>query len=365
MVFVGDTNSANPLFRAGSEVGESGQLRISNEAARQLGLADQQVVKGLLDRESGTIRLSTDTASMAFYYRQSAYNPVMIWFRVSQSAYGAVLRPLPHEDSTTTERSRSSSSPPTASESSAGLSRQLLLMLASRPSLATIWSQLYAQGHPDPQRQMLQQEFMRLRELLPRAADLDVAAIRTALTGMSASAPGAAAPGLLKALWQSLSGRRQPGPDARNILDLSEVLQPLQEYLDSARIESLLNQEQGRLVARFPLFFADAPPVEISLTGQGNARHEGGAGWRLDLEMLLPDGAQLWLNCLFDSSWDVQATAWTTNQQLAIDMRRNARELQNNLASFGLQLRSLQVVPEARPPGSGSPFQGLSAAQSS
>ena len=63
-MFVGDTNSANPLFRAGAEPSEGAALRVTHEAARQLGLADGQIVKGVVDRESGTVRLTTDTGAL-------------------------------------------------------------------------------------------------------------------------------------------------------------------------------------------------------------------------------------------------------------------------------------------------------------
>ncbi len=103
--------------------------------------------------------------------------------------------------------------------------------------------------------------------------------------------------------------------------------------------------------------------MEISLTGQGKGHREDGSGWRLDLEMLLLGDQRLWLNCLFDSAWDVQATAWTDNPDLARDLRDNVGELRHNLASFGLELRSLQVVDQPRPSGTGLPFQGVFAAE--
>ncbi len=364
MVFVGDTNSANPLFRVGGEGGPVALLRISNEAARQLGLDDQQVVKGLIDSRSGTIRLSTDSASLAFNYRPSAYAPAVIWFRVSQSAYGVTLRPLPSHQSTDSARPTSSASLPVSGDAIADLSRRLVLTMASRPSLASIWSLLDSQRQPASQaHQILRQEYQRVQQQLPQVADLDLDAIRSAFTAMTAVAGSGTAPSLLKILWQALMNRRQVAHSSLDSTNLSELIKPLQEYQDSARLESLLNQDQGRLVTRFPLFFADAPPVEISLTGQGKGHREDGSGWRLDLEMLLLGDQRLWLNCLFDSAWDVQATAWTDNPDLARDLRDNVGELRHNLASFGLELRSLQVVDQPRPSGTGLPFQGVFAAE--
>jgi hypothetical protein len=57
----------------------------------------------------------------------------------------------------------------------------------------------------------------------------------------------------------------------------------------------------------------------------------------------------LWLNCLFSQDWEVRATAWTTDTQLALRMQQGRPELTSNLASFGLQLGSLQVIEGPRP----------------
>jgi len=347
-VFVGDTNSANPLFRAGAEPSEGAALRVTHEAARQLGLADGQIVKGVVDRESGTVRLTTDTGALTLAYQQSAYNPTVIWFRAVQSAYGLILRPLPPKPV-----SQSASQPASGQEQvhddSTATVRRLLLTLLNRPSLSTMWSALNPeQTSSNEGLALVQEEYRKLAGGLPRAQDLDIETIRSALAGLSAGISGVMAPSLLRSLWLALLSRR-PGDNSSSGQHLEEALKFVQEYLESARVESLLQQEQGRLLARFPLFFADAPPVEVSIAGHGKSRYAGGEGWQLDLEMQLSGKDRLWLNCLFSQDWEVRATAWTTDTQLALRMQQGRPELASNLASFGLQLGSLQVIEGPRP----------------
>lgn len=347
-MFVGDTNSANPLFRVGAEATAGLQLRISNEAARQLDLSDTQVIKGIVDQDTGTIQLKTETGSLVLPYQRSAYSPTVLWFRATRSAYGMILRPLQAKAEVKSTLTPDSGIAYGHGDSS-GLVRRLLLTLSNHPSLASIWSSLNpAITQADSGKKYMQEEYRRLLGQLPRAADLDVEAIRSALSGISLAATGVFSPSVLTSLRLALLGKRAAGKFPHDGQGLDEALKPLQEYLESARVESLLSQEQGRIFARFPMFFADAPPVELTIAEQGRSGQEERSGWLLDLEMQLPSGDKLWLNCLFNPDWEVKATAWTTDQQLASEMKHGLAELKNNLASFGLQLASLQIIEGVR-----------------
>lgn len=312
-------------------------IRVSEQLARDLGLRDNQVIRGVIENRGDLLKLILNNREIDWAGSKRFKPGDRIDFRVESSVYGRTLKPI-------------SNAPLPAAEPVAAPSARLLSLLYRpaepqavtellRPAtLSALLTQLGAGDHNQ-----------RLNHLIQSMARLTPEMIKAALVQS----------GLFGEFL--LGTQNHSGPDLKQWLrsllrvaaqsqsQLSIDLERAIDHLESRQVESLQAQQNRELSYSFTLPFVDANPVEVQFERGSSGAEQGEADWVINLHTDSAELGELWLKTTLRSDNSLEMIMWAERSHVAHIAREATTELEYELQSFGLQLHKITVLNASRP----------------
>lgn len=324
---------SSPIFLEGVVA-----IKVSEQLAKQLGLRDNQIVRGVIENRGDLLKLVINNREIEWIGSRRYRAGDRIDFRASVTDQSRVLQPI--------------TLPSQLSTSEATLSDRLLQLL-HRPQQASVLLQLFM---PRVLRPLLS-------HLSPSGSNQQI--------GQLISSMGAVSPSMVKnALINSglfteshLAKKQYIKQDIklflRNLLRVAalqpqtQVIAEIEQAIDqieSRQLETLQAQQNREISYSFTLPFSDAEPVDIEFKRGRGADGERADEWVINLYTNSAALGQIWLKAVYVSDSKLDMTLWAEREQSAELARKASSELQYELQAFGLQLGKFQILNTTRPP---------------
>jgi hypothetical protein len=321
-----------PIFLEGTA-----SLRIDQPGPRELGLANFQVVKGLVSIERGQLFINLAGVNQPLlapeYFKR--YLGQQLFFKVQLTPDGAtVLRPVPTP-------SPSPAPAPTPPANAGLLSTQLsgtpatvIQQLMSPESLrampAPLAAALTGLGVMLSPAMSIEAQVARVRELLGRSGILQIA---PAAEGVSREP---ALPSILMRLL-GLGTDTVTKERARGIL---ADIDGRQERAVTALRSDVINADI--------LAWVNGAPVELNLQRGRRGNPPGQTPWVINLYTQFAKDSDVWLRVEHVPTRRVRLDAWLTDPAVYLRAQDSRPELFAEVAEFGLQLEHFAVFNQAR-----------------
>ena len=332
------TARPTPIFLEGSAA-----IQLTQQAAKDLGLKDGQIVQGVIAARGDLLKLLINNKELEWPGSSRFKLGDKLEFRVDSSIFGRSLVPLRGLATTP------GNTPP-------AIPSPALLQLMHRPDQPSVLAGLFKSGGLEALVAQLGGS-----EQLRASLMLSMAKLSPMLVKRSLRNSGLFGEQLLA------SGVVRQGPDIKQLLRSLLRNVPLQsaigaelkgaiDEVESKQLESLQAQQSREQSYSFVLPFMDANAVEIELySGASNSATEG-QEWIINLHTESPSLGELWLKTTLQSAASIQMVMWAPRIDVADRAREAASELQYELQRFGLNLEKLDVLNARRP----SVSEGLS-----
>ena len=342
------TARPTPIFLEGSAA-----IQLTQQAAKDLGLKDGQIVQGVIAARGDLLKLLINNKELEWPGSSRFKLVDKLEFRVDSSIFGRSLVPLKGLATTP------GNTPP-------AIPSPALLQLIHRPDQPSVLAGLFKSGGLEALvAQLGGSEQLRASLMLSMAklsmAKLSMEKLSPMLVKRSLRNSGLFGEQLLA------SGVVRQGPDIKQLLRSLLRNVPLQsaigaelkgaiDEVESKQLESLQAQQSRELSYSFVLPFMDANAVEIELYREASNSAAEDQEWIINLHTESPSLGELWLKTTLQSAASIQMVMWAPRVDVADRAREAASELQYELQRFGLTLEKLDVLNARRPSAS----EGLS-----
>ena len=336
-----------------------GILRLNSAEVREYALNPGQTVRGIVADDGRSVTLFFPNQPRRFRGDYQDLKNQSLDFSVARSAYGVTIKPI-EERMTLTTAALARAAALQAQTPKQPVNLQALAALASNPELTDVPVLASAAGNtgfvdlirklvPDSPRGLIPQ-------LIASSSTLDAGKIRQFMlaNGFIPPSVGKAEFGdpreldirrLLQRLLDRLIGV-DPNAFADEITALDSVI----DYLDIAKIEFLLRQEQRDLAMRFMLLFTDRPPAEVTIERKEQQRDGRQRNvWSVEVKLSFSEEDNVWGRVELLAPRLLAVTVWLSNQEQARLASQHVRELRSNLEEFGLDVARCQVIHGAKP----------------
>ena len=316
-------------------------VRVSEQMAKNLGLRDNQVIRGVLEDRGGLLKLMFNNYELDWPANKRFKAGDRVDFRYESSVYGRSLRPI----------SQPPTSPSTATPITAlAEASPRLLSLLYRPDQPSLLSQLFKPGG--------------LELLLSQAPNLPV---QQGLGQFGQSMSMLSADAVKNALLNSglfgeyfLASQSPPRPDLKQLLRNLLRNMPLQaaaavdiemaiDEIESRQLDSLQAQQNRELSYHFLLPFGDAHPVEVHLERGAYSAEQDDPDWVINLHTDSDMLGELWLKTTLKAASSLEMVMWVQRSDVAQLAQTARTELEYELQAFGLQLTKLSILNASRP----------------
>ena len=336
-----------------------GILRLNSAEVREYGLTPGQTVRGIVADDGRSVTLFFPTQPRRFRGDYQDLKNQSLDFSVSRSAYGVTIKPV-EERMTLTTAAMARAAALQAQTPKQPVNLQALAALASNPELTDVPVLAGAAGNtgfvelirklvPDSPRGLIPQ-------LIASSNTLDAGKIRQFMlaNGFIPPSVGKAEFGDpreldIRRLLQRLLDRLI-GVDPKVFADEISALDSVIDYLDIAKIEFLLRQEQRDLALRFMVLFTDRPPAEVTIERKDQQRDgKQRSGWSVEVKLSFSEEDNVWGRVELLAPRLLAVTVWLSNEEQARLATQHVRELRGNLEAFGLDVARCQVIHGAKP----------------
>lgn len=337
-----------------------GILRLNSAEVREYALNPGQTVRGIVADDGRSVTLFFPNQPRRFRGDYQDLKNQSLDFSVARSAYGVTIKPIEERMTLTTAALARAAALQQAQTPKQPVNLQALAALASNPELTDVPVLASAAGNtgfvdlirklvPDSPRGLIPQ-------LIASSSTLDAGKIRQFMlaNGFIPPSVGKAEFGdpreldirrLLQRLLDRLIGV-DPNAFADEIAALDSVI----DYLDIAKIEFLLRQEQRDLAMRFMLLFTDRPPAEVTIERKEQQRDGKQRNiWSVEVKLSFSEEDNVWGRVELLAPRLLAVTVWLSNQEQARLASLHVRELRSNLEEFGLDVARCQVIHGAKP----------------
>ncbi|MDB9789538.1 hypothetical protein OAB86_03490 [Gammaproteobacteria bacterium] len=337
-----------------------GILRLKSAEVREYALNPGQTVRGIVADDGRSVTLFFPNQPRRFRGDYQDLKNQSLDFSVARSAYGVTIKPIEERMTLTTAALARAAALQQAQTPKQPVNLQALAALASNPELTDVPVLASAAGNtgfvdlirklvPDSPRGLIPQ-------LIASSSTLDAGKIRQFMlaNGFIPPSVGKAEFGdpreldirrLLQRLLDRLIGV-DPNAFADEIAALDSVI----DYLDIAKIEFLLRQEQRDLAMRFMLLFTDRPPAEVTIERKEQQRDGKQRNiWSVEVKLSFSEEDNVWGRVELLAPRLLAVTVWLSNQEQARLASQHVRELRSNLEEFGLDVARCQVIHGAKP----------------
>jgi len=336
-----------------------GILRLNSAEVREYALNPGQTVRGIVADDGRSVTLFFPNQPRRFRGDYQDLKNQSLDFSVARSAYGVTIKPI-EERMTLTTAALARAAALQAQTPKQPVNLQALAALASNPELTDVPVLASAAGNtglvdlirklvPDSPRGLIPQ-------LIASSSTLDAGKIRQFMlaNGFIPPSVGKAEFGdpreldirrLLQRLLDRLIGV-DPNAFADEIAALDSVI----DYLDIAKIEFLLRQEQRDLAMRFMLLFTDRPPAEVTIERKEQQRDGKQRNvWSVEVKLSFSEEDNVWGRVELLAPRLLAVTVWLSDEEQARLASQHVRELRGNLEEFGLDVARCQVIHGAKP----------------
>ena len=336
-----------------------GILRLNSAEVREYALNPGQTVRGIVADDGRSVTLFFPNQPRRFRGDYQDLKNQSLDFSVARSAYGVTIKPI-EERMTLTTAALARAAALQAQTPKQPVNLQALAALASNPELTDVPVLASAAGNtglvdlirklvPDSPRGLIPQ-------LIASSSTLDAGKIRQFMlaNGFIPPSVGKAEFGdpreldIRRLLQRVLD--RLIGVDPNAFADEIAALDSVIDYLDIAKIEFLLRQEQRDLGMRFMLLFTDRPPAEVTIERKEQQRDGKQRNvWSVEVKLSFSEEDNVWGRVELLAPRLLAVTVWLSDEEQARLASQHVRELRGNLEEFGLDVARCQVIHGAKP----------------
>ncbi len=319
-----------PIFLEGTA-----SLRIDQPGPRELGLANFQVVKGLVSIERGQLFINLAGVAQTLIAPDvfKRYAGQSLYFRVQLTPDGAtVLRPVPPPPSPAARMPPAASGPTQLqfAGTPASLLQQLMApesLRAMPPSLAAALAGVGVMLSPA---MSVEAQIARVRELLGRGGVFNFAS----------PAEGAAREATLPSILLRMLGFGTDPLTKERARGLVTEIDNRQERAVTALRSDVINADI--------LSWVNGAPVELNLQRGPRGNPPDDPPWIINLYTQFSKDSDVWLRVEHLPVKTVRLDAWLTDPEVFTRARDSRAELFAEVAEFGLQLEHFAVFNQAR-----------------
>lgn len=329
-------DQTNPALRPTLLTADTTALRLAEPQARELGLRDGQVVKGLVAADGESLKLVLNGLAFELPAASSLARGDSPLFRAVQSPGGWLLKPLPIPGGL-------GAAPGLAPGTVSAMTAMLL-----RPLEATGWMQLLSESGLT--RALAKTpEFFAWRKSRPSMARLGAAELREAVAGSGLFAESALAQGRapaahdLKLALQSLLKATAGDPL------LHEPVDRALKDIESSQLQAVQAQSQRELLLNLVIPFADANPVRLSFSRPAPSREEPDPPFTVSVHTRNEHLGEVWLKTAVSGQNKIDMTMWAAQPEVATAAHQNAHALAHELENAGLEMNSFVIYNSPRP----------------
>ena len=318
-----------PIFLEGTA-----SLRIDQPGPRELGLANFQIVKGLVSIDRGQLFINLAGVAQPLLapdlFRR--YAGQSIFFRVQLTPDGAtILRPVPAAAATPAPPTTAAATLATTqlSGTPASILQQLMnpdSIRAMPPSLAAAFAGMGLILSPA---MSIEAQIARARELLIRGGVLQLPPVE-----------GGAREAALPSLLMRLLGFGTDQATRERARGLLTEIDNRQDRAAAALRSDVINADI--------LAWLNGAPVELNLQRGPRGNPPGSPTWIINFYTQFAENSDVWLRVEHAPANRVSIDAWFTDPTVFTRARDSRAELFAEVAEFGLQLEHFAVFNHAR-----------------
>ena len=319
-----------PIFLEGTA-----SLRINQPGPRELGLANFQIVKGLVSIDRGQLYINlagvAQTLLAPDFFRR--YAGQSIFFRVQLTPDGAtILRPVPAAAATPTPPTNAAATPATTqlSGTPASVLQQLMNPDSIRAMPASLAAAFAGMGLILSPAMSIEAQIARARELLVRGGVLQLPPVSA----------GGASEATLPSLLMRLLGFGTDQSTKERARGLLTELDNRQDRLVAALRSDVINADI--------LAWLNGAPVELNLQRGPRGNPPASPAWIINFYTQFAENSDVWLRVEHAPANRVSLDAWLTDPTVFARARDSRAELFAEVADFGLQLEHFAVFNQAR-----------------
>ncbi len=319
-----------PIFLEGTA-----SLRIDQPGPRELGLANFQIVKGLVSIDRGQLFINLAGVAQPLLapdlFRR--YAGQSIFFRVQLTPDGAtILRPVPAAAATPTPPTTATATPATTqlSGTPASVLQQLMNPESIRAMPAPLAAAFAGMGLILSPAMSIEAQIARARELLGRGGVLQLPAVTE----------GAAREAVLPSLLMRLLGFGTDQTTKERARGLLTEIDNRQDRVMSGLRSDVINADI--------LAWLNGAPVELNLQRGPRGNPPGNPAWTINFYTQFAENSDVWLRVKHAPARSVYLDAWLTDPTVFARARDSRAELFAEVAEFGLHLEHFAVFNQAR-----------------
>ncbi len=319
----------------------SAAVAVSEKVAREIGLSDNQIIRGVIATRGGLLKLLMNGQELAWASTKKFKPGDNIDFRVRTTTNGNMLLPISVELAKPLKTA--------GVQISSGESPRLLSLLY-RPGSGAIQSEFFK---PSMVQEILTKSLdtnvsQTLAQVIYKMRGIGPSTVRDALLGS-----GLFGEFFLKA---QVSGPLDLKQMMRKLLLVSKAIGPatgniekIVDEIEGRQLEALQAHQRQEISYHFVMPFVDANPVEIHFQ-RGAIGTDGELPiWMINLHTDSDEIGELWLKTSVMSDLDIGMTLWAERAETAEKAREATSSLEKSLHEFGLKLTTLTILNAVRP----------------
>ena len=321
-----------PIFLEGTA-----SLRIDQPGPRELGLANFQIVKGLVSIDRGQLFINLTGVAQPLlapdFFKRYAGQSIL--FRVQLTPDGAtILRPVtaPAASPTPPQAPTAAATPMTTqlSGTPASVLRQLMNPESIRAMPAPLAAAFAGMGLILSPAMSIEAQIARARELLGRGGVLQLPPV----------SEGGAREAALPSLLMRLLGFGTDQATKERARGLLSEIDNRQDRAVAALRSDVINADI--------LAWLNGAPVELNLQRGPKGSPPGNPAWIINFYTQFAENSDVWLRIEHAPASRVCLDAWLTDPTVFARARDSRAELFAEVADFGLQLEHFAVFNQAR-----------------
>ena len=323
-----------------------GILRLSPIKARELNLASDQIIRGVVSEDGDFVEISTGNVQQQIRAHLERWKGRVVELKVDLDQSGSrSSRALIKLDE------NSSVSKSVESSKNYGIHPKWLMTLLSNPNFERIKSFTTSQ---------INQAIEWLQRLNPASTvlvtpflgsikKLDQSVIKKQLRSNGYSNGTEDQDNLsntitLQSVFSTILKNLEGISETSKVGLSAGQVKALVDYLDANAIEYILKKGQQEIGIRFLMLFSDFAPTEIFFKGQNvNPKKEGRYNWSVEAKSRIQKGDDFWAQIRLHKQRELTAEIIFTNPQTSELANQNLSHLKSLFSSAGLQLKKCSI----------------------
>ena len=323
-----------------------GILRLSPIKARELNLAPDQIIRGVVSEDGDFVEISTSNVQQQIRAQLEQWKGRVVELKVDldQSGSRSSRASIKLEEN-------SSVSKPIESPKNFGIHPKWLMTLLTNPNFERIKSFTTSQ---------INQAVEWLQRLNPASAvlvtpflgsikKLDQSVIKKQLRSNgynngSEDQDKFSNTVTLQSVFSTILKNLEDISEASKVGLSAGQIKALVDYLDANAIEYILKKGQQEIGIRFLMLFSDFAPTEIFFKGQNvNPKKEGSYNWSVEAKSRVQKGDDFWAQIRLHKQRELTAEIIFTNPQSSEFAKQNLPHLKSLFSAAGLRLKECSI----------------------